>query len=167
MYYLAENTGLVVKNGDLVIVEADRGYDLGTVMRVDMSWEEARREKEASSVEHLRWLTMFSRNNLLSEGQTLGNTAGMMANAGSDLTVGGLNTSQTVSGLPSMSNPFDISHTSTAELKPRMVKRLAQSHEIATLRDKEGYEARAKRVCQQKVIDYKLNMEILDAELQV
>ena len=48
-----------------------------------------------------------------------------------------------------------------------MIKRLAQSHEIQTLRDKEGNEAKAKRMCQQKVLEHHLNMEILDAEFQM
>jgi cell fate regulator YaaT (PSP1 superfamily) len=44
---------------------------------------------------------------------------------------------------------------------------LAQNHEIQALRDKEGNEAKAKRVCQQKVAEHRLNMEILDAEFQM
>ena len=30
VFYLLENTGLTIKEGDIVIVEADRGQDLGT-----------------------------------------------------------------------------------------------------------------------------------------
>ncbi|CRK14573.1 hypothetical protein BN1708_011160, partial [Verticillium longisporum] len=52
-------------------------------------------------------------------------------------------------------------------LKPKLIKRLAQSHEIHALRDKEGNEAKAKRVCMQKVKEHGLNMEILDAEFQM
>ena len=48
-----------------------------------------------------------------------------------------------------------------------MIKRLAQPHEIYMLRDKEGNEAKAKRMCQQKVAEHHLNMEILDAEFQM
>jgi cell fate regulator YaaT (PSP1 superfamily) len=54
-----------------------------------------------------------------------------------------------------------------ADLKPKMIKRLAQPHEIQTLRDKEANEAKAKRVCQQKVLEHRLPMEILDAEFQM
>jgi hypothetical protein len=53
------------------------------------------------------------------------------------------------------------------EIRPKMIKRLAQNHEIQTLRDKEGNEAKAKRVCQQKVQEHHLQMEILDAEFQM
>jgi hypothetical protein len=53
------------------------------------------------------------------------------------------------------------------ELKPKIIKRLAQNHEIQALRDKEGNEAKAKRVCMQKVKEHGLHMEILDAEFQM
>jgi cell fate regulator YaaT (PSP1 superfamily) len=59
-----------------------------------------------------------------------------------------------------------VQETAT-EIKPKLIKRLAQNHEILTLRDKEGNEAKAKRVCQQKVAEHRLNMEILDAEFQM
>jgi hypothetical protein len=51
--------------------------------------------------------------------------------------------------------------------KPKMIKRLAQAHEIANLREKEGNEAKAKRIAQQKAAEHNLKMEILDAEFQL
>ena len=54
-----------------------------------------------------------------------------------------------------------------SEIKPKMIKRLTQSHEIQALKGKEGNEAKAKRMCQQKVTKHHLNMEILDAEFHV
>lgn len=54
-----------------------------------------------------------------------------------------------------------------SDLKPKMIKRLAQTHEVQALQEKEGNEAKAKRVCQQKVAEHGLNMEILDAEFQM
>lgn len=54
-----------------------------------------------------------------------------------------------------------------SDLKPKTIKRLATPHEVKALQDKEGNEAKAKRVCQQKVIEHGLNMEILDAEFQM
>jgi cell fate regulator YaaT (PSP1 superfamily) len=47
-----------------------------------------------------------------------------------------------------------------------MIKRLAQQHEIHALREKEGREAKSKRLGAQKAADHKLPMEILDAEYQ-
>ena len=80
------------------------------------------------------------------------NPNGLPARQGS--AVGGM-------GPPGQHGSHEAPHT---ELKPKMIKRLAQAHEIKTLQDKEGNEAKAKRVCQQKVIEHRLNMEILDAE---
>ena len=157
VYYVADNTGLEVKEGDLVIVEADRGHDLGTVLNDKHDWTQARELKIKANDEHYRWLMMFSRHNQSSRPMTSGGTGGMMAGNAADR--------------PSMpgANPFnpmvDSMHRD-AELKPKMIKRLAQPHEIATLRDKEGNEAKAKRICQQKVNEMKLDMEILDAEFQ-
>ena len=153
VYYVQEGTGLQVKTGDLVIVEADRGTDLGTVAYQNISWTTAKDLKEHFVEEHYKWLMMFSRhgqngtptpnpNSATSNGQTGGH--------------GGM-------GLSGQANQ----DPQNVELKPKMIKRLAQTHEIQTLRDKEANEAKAKRVCQQKVIEHRLNMEILDAEFQM
>jgi cell fate regulator YaaT (PSP1 superfamily) len=53
------------------------------------------------------------------------------------------------------------------EIKPRLIRRVAQAHEVQVLREKEGSEAKAKRICQTKVAEHGLNMEILDAEYQL
>ena len=45
IFYIQEGTGLDVKEGDLVIVEADRGTDLGCVQHAHVSWEAARKYK--------------------------------------------------------------------------------------------------------------------------
>lgn len=161
VYYVADNTGLEVKEGDLVIVEADRGHDLGTVLNVRLNWSQARELKVKANDEHYRWLMMFSRHNQTSGGIPAGGTGGMMAgNAPERSPTATMHTQNAFN--PSM---VESMHRD-AELKPKMIKRLAQPHEIATLRDKEGNEAKAKRICQQKVNEMKLDMEILDAEFQ-
>lgn len=161
VYYVADNTGLEVKEGDLVIVEADRGHDLGTVLNAKISWMEAKELKSKANEEHYRWLMMFSRHNQTSEGISSGGTGGMMAGNAPERSssTAGPSTNTFATGV------VDSGHRE-AELKPKMIKRLAQPHEIATLRDKEGNEAKAKRICQQKVNETKLDMEILDAEFQ-
>lgn len=50
--------------------------------------------------------------------------------------------------------------------QPKAIKRIAVSHEIRTLMDKEGNEAKAKRACQQKVYRHYLDMEILETEFE-
>lgn len=159
IFYVQEGTGLQVKPGDLVIVEADRGTDLGTVAHENISWNKAKELKEHFVEEHYRWLMIFSRH-----GQN-GGTAGLnpngqttSSNSAQNGALGGMGYSTGQVG------PQDVPGT---EMKPKMIKRLAQAHEIQTLRDKEGNEAKAKRVCQQKVAEHRLNMEILDAEFQM
>ncbi|KAK5003624.1 hypothetical protein LTR28_009936 [Elasticomyces elasticus] len=157
VYFLQEGNGLNVRNGDLVIVEADRGVDLGTVTHSRVSWSEAKEYKEKAAEQHYRWLMMFSRYNQ-ANGDAFLNANGFMANADAERgsVVGGM-------GPP----PYRAPASSASDIKPKLIKRLAQSHEIAILQGKEGNEAKAKRICQQKVAEMGLPMEILDAEWQV
>ncbi|KAJ5678724.1 hypothetical protein N7462_006968 [Penicillium macrosclerotiorum] len=150
VFYIQEDTGLQVKAGDLVIVEADRGTDLGTVQHANVSLQKARELKQQYAEEHYKWLMMFSRQGQL-EGSNVGGGAGMNARSAT----GGMGP-----------HAHGVQETTT-DIKPKLIKRLAQNHEILTLRDKEGNEAKAKRVCQQKVAEHRLNMEILDAEFQM
>ena len=159
VFYVQEGTGLHVKPGDLVIVEADRGTDLGTVAQENVPWNKAKDLKEHYIEEHYRWLMMFSRH-----GQN-GTTSALNPN-GHGVPSNGAQTSA-VGGMGGPNGQSGVQEIPSQELKPKMIKRLAQAHEIQTLRDKEGNEAKAKRVCQQKVVEHRLNMEILDAEFQM
>lgn len=150
VFYIQEDTGLQVKAGDLVIVEADRGTDLGTVQHANVSLQRARELKQQYAEEHYKWLMMFSRQGVLEGGSNVAN-AGPSARGAAE-------------GMGP--HAHGVQETST-EIKPKLIKRLAQNHEILTLRDKEGNEAKAKRVCLQKVAEHRLNMEILDAEFQM
>ena len=155
VFYVQEGTGLQVRKGDLVIVEADRGADLGTVASESIPFSEAKELKDKYMQEHYTWLMIFSRH-----GQN-GTVAGPNPN-------GQPNTSSSaIGGMGGSPNQTGAQDLPTSELKPKMIKRLAQPHEIQTLRDKEGNEAKAKRVCQQKVVEHRLNMEILEAEFQM
>lgn len=153
IYYLYDNTGLEINRGDLVIVEGDRGCDLGQVTYADVTLEEARKQKAAANEEHFRWLVMFSQYSLA--GNT--NDSGML---GSLARANGLPNAMAGPGTNTVGNPDQ------QDAKPKMIKRLAQQHEIMALRDKEGAEAKAKRLGAQKAADHKLHMEILDAEYQ-
>ncbi|KAI0381516.1 hypothetical protein F5Y04DRAFT_63023 [Hypomontagnella monticulosa] len=156
VFYIQEGTGLTVKPGDLVIVEADRGTDLGTVARDNVDWQTAKELKEHYAEEHYKWLMMYSQNAAAAQE---GTGAGLMAasNGLQGSAIGGM-------GPPSQHH---MQEPNAGELKPKLIKRLAQSHEIHNLRDKEGNEAKAKRMCMQKVKEHGLNMEILDAEFQM
>ncbi|CEL05940.1 Putative PSP1 domain protein [Aspergillus calidoustus] len=155
VFFIQKDTGLQVKPGDLVIVEADRGTDLGTIQHANVTLQKARELKQKYAEEHYKWLMMFSR-----QGQT-----GAANAVGSPGGVPGLNNRSAIGGMgPHGSHGVQ---EPSGEIKPKLIKRLAQNHEILTLRDKEGNEAKAKRVCQQKVVEHRLNMEILDAEFQM
>lgn len=156
VFYIQEGTGLTVKPGDLVIVEADRGTDLGTVAKDNVDWQQAKDWKEHYAEEQYRWLMMYSQTAAATQE---GAGAGLMAasNGLQGSAVGGM-------GPPSQHH---MQEPSSGELKPKLIKRLAQPHEVNALRDKEGNEAKAKRVCMQKVKEHGLNMEILDAEFQM
>ncbi|KAF1845428.1 uncharacterized protein K460DRAFT_281921 [Cucurbitaria berberidis CBS 394.84] len=153
IYYLYDNTGLEIRRGDLVIVEGDRGCDLGQVTHADVSLEDAKKHKAEANEEHFRWLVMFSQYSL----------------AGTSNDSGMLGALARANGFP---NPMSRSQLTgmgaqqEQDAKPKMIKRLAQQHEIMALRDKEGSEAKSKRLGAQKAADHKLPMEILDAEYQ-
>lgn len=156
VFYIQEGTGLTVKPGDLVIVEADRGTDLGTVAKDNVDWQSAKELKEHYAEEHYKWLMMYSQGAAAAQE---GSGAGLMASSSNlqSSAVGGM-------GPPSQHH---LQEPNAGELRPKLIKRLAQSHEVHALREKEGQEAKAKRVCMQKVKEHGLNMEILDAEFQM
>lgn len=159
VFYSQEGTGLQVKPGDLVIVEADRGTDLGTVAQDNVTWVKAKELKEHFIEEHYRWLMIFSRHG--QNGPTSALNAARQAPTSNHMQ------SNAVGGTGPGNGQSGVQDPQNVELKPKLIKRLAQAHEIQVLRDKEGNEAKAKRVCQQKVVEHRLNMEILDAEFQM
>ena len=155
VFYIQEGTGLTVKPGDLVIVEADRGTDLGTVAHGNVDWQNAKELKEHYAEEHYKWLMMYSQG---ASSTSDGTGAGLLASSNGfhGSAIGGMGPTQ-----------HHMQEPNTGELRPKLIKRLAQSHEVSSLRDKEGQEAKAKRVCMQKVKEHGLSMEILDAEFQM
>jgi hypothetical protein len=161
VFYVQEGTGLRVRVGDLVIVEADRGTDLGTVIAENITWQKAKELKEHYAKEQYNVLMMYASRRSTAAGAPPPTATG--ANGmGNPAFPNGNN----ATGAPGNHGPLQAQDTA-AELKPKMIKRLAQPHEIQTLREKEANEAKAKRVCQQKVLEHRLPMEILDAEFQM
>ena len=158
VFYLLDNTGLEIREGDIVIVEADRGQDLGTVQHANVTQDEAKLYKRKYAEEQYKWLMMFSRNNEPSNinpnAQLYGESSATGAARGNNILA---NAPSTMMGQP---------RENFNNLKPKAIKRLASAHEIRMLGEKEGNEAKAKRTCQQKVAHLHLQMEILDAEWQ-
>jgi hypothetical protein len=162
VFYVQEGTGLRVRVGDLVIVEADRGTDLGTVIAENISWQRAKELKEHYAKEQYNVLMMYASRRATAPGAPPATSAsGLNGVNNPPFTNGNSATAMTNHG------QAQTQDGQAADLKPKMIKRLAQPHEIQTLRDKEANEAKAKRVCQQKVLEHRLPMEILDAEFQM
>jgi hypothetical protein len=152
IFYIQDNTGLTVQPGDMVIVEGDRGQDLGTVQHSNVSMDEAKRHKQTFTTKHFQTLMMFSRH--------FPNVASV---APGDIVF----SEGTVTNVASAGGPTGGKSSGTvSEPRPRMIKRIARANELHMLRDKEGNEAKAKRVGQGKVNEHGLRMEILDAEFQ-
>jgi len=154
-FYLLSNTGLIINEGDMVIVEADRGQDLGTVQNARITNDEARTLLAKYGEEQYKWLMMFSTNNKRGAVNPNASTYGGN-NSGSNSHHGG-------NGALSTRPPVRALHSN---LKAKAIKRMAAPHEVRMLREKEGNEAKAKRTCQTKVAQHHLDMEILEAEFQ-
>ncbi|KAF2718286.1 PSP1-domain-containing protein [Polychaeton citri CBS 116435] len=179
-FYLLDNTGLEVNEGDMVIVEADRGQDLGMVQHARVTPEEARILKRKYAEEQYKWLMMFSQNN--QQGAVNPNAPGANSNSNNGATnsnaveISPIGASRSANGngsLPPRPYPFPgaaggpmLNKEDIFNLKPKAIKRIANANEVRMLMDKEGNEAKAKRSCQAKVNLCRLDMEILDAEWQ-
>jgi len=111
-FYISEKSGLIIKNNDLVIVEADRGKDLGKVV--------------ASNITSFQQIQAYQSQH---------------AEDGMDL-------------------------QKDMQIHPKRIFRLAQKAEIDMLIAKCQDEVKAKNLCQSKVRQKKLPMEIVDAEFQ-
>jgi len=111
-FYISEKSGLIIKNNDLVIVEADRGKDLGKVVASNITSFQQIQAYQSQHVED-----------------------------GMDL-------------------------QKDMQIHPKRIFRLAQKAEIDMLIAKCQDEVKAKNLCQSKVRQKKLPMEIVDAEFQ-
>ncbi|KAI8049769.1 PSP1 C-terminal conserved region-domain-containing protein [Syncephalis plumigaleata] len=112
LYYVSDAMNGMVKKGDLVIVEADRGKDLGKVTNDRIT---------PVQVQQLQ--------------------------------------RQQAEQMPDL-------HRGNKEIHPKRIYRLAQPGEVSMLVQKSQDEAKALAVCQQKVLQRKLPMEVVDAEYQ-
>jgi hypothetical protein len=114
-FYLAEESShLVVKVGDLAIVEADRGKDLGKIIETNINSLAELQLYQATHVDSL----------------------------------------------------VDSHNAVGKEIQPKRIYRIAQPSEVAMLLTKFQDEAKANALCQQRIRQKKLPMEIVDAEYQ-
>jgi hypothetical protein len=135
VFYLAKEKKLDLQVKDYVIVDGDRGTDLGMVSKVNVTEAEARaltaqlqREQAAA---------------------TAANQNGMGANA-----------MEAMAAAASQVNERDVT------IPKKFIHRLAVRGEIDGLQMKMQDEAQAKQVCEMKVQQRNLQMDILDVEYQ-
>ena len=135
VFYLAKEKKLDLKVKDYVIVDGDRGTDLGMVSKVNVTEAEARsltaqlqREQAAA---------------------TAANQNGMNANA-----------MEAIAAAASQVQERDVT------IPKKYIHRLAVKNEIDGLQNKMQDEAQAKQVCEMKVQQRGLHMDILDVEYQ-
>ncbi|KAG8961627.1 hypothetical protein FRC03_005137 [Tulasnella sp. 419] len=133
-----------IRVGDLVIVEADRGKDLGKVVNAGITGEEVE-----------RFQRMQIQNQLAMQAQGL-----IPGGGGEDGEIGQPGSPTTPSGSISKSG------FSTKELMPKRIYAKAQPQDTQLLLSKMQDEQKALQLCQTKVRAKKLPMEVVDAEYQ-
>ncbi|KAF9944365.1 hypothetical protein BGZ70_004725 [Mortierella alpina] len=121
LFYVTESSGLSLKTGDLVIVEADRGKDLGKITN------------DSITPKHIQALQDQQAEIAAMQAQQDGSAG---------------------------------AHRTPKEIHPKRIFRLAQSTEISQLVHKSHDEVKAMMVCQTKVRQKRLPMEVVDAEYQ-
>lgn len=136
VFYLPENSKLKLKINDLVFVEADRGCDLGKVIKLDVSIDEARMLKYLQHQEQQAALASFENNESNSP-----HSSSVNENANNN------------ANMPALHFP-----------KP--ILRLALPNEIQQTINKQNDEEKAKKICLLKIETSNLSMNVIDAEYQ-
>ncbi|KAF9114242.1 hypothetical protein BGX27_011368 [Mortierella sp. AM989] len=127
LFYIADNSGVSLKTGNLVIVEADRGKDLGKITNDSITPQQI----QAMQAQQAEIAAMQAQQD---------------GSGGSGGSGGG--------------------HRAPKEIHPKRIFRMAQPSEISLLVNKSQDEIKAMMVCQTKVRQKRLPMEVVDAEYQ-
>lgn len=138
VFFIPESSGLNVQINDMVIVDADRGRDLGKIVQTNVSFEQAGM---------LKWQQHLEQQAAL---QTPSDATGSSSNGAAFSSGTGGNGN---SGGPNV-------------ITPKQILRYAQPNEIQQISSKQGDEDAALKTCKAKVQEKKLQMEVLDAEYQ-
>ncbi|KAF5385535.1 hypothetical protein D9757_006726 [Collybiopsis confluens] len=146
----ASSSNHPIKVGDLVIVEADRGKDLGRVVNDNITaaeieaWLEAGRSASGQAIDSSQW----NESSMATPISPTGVYAGLAPP-----------TPITPAGGPGTS-------TSKREINPKQIYAKAGPAEASVLAAKMSDEMKALQLCQSKVRAKKLPMEVVDAEYQ-
>lgn len=145
VFYVADPEQLRIRTGDLVIVEADRGKDLGKVISDPLSVEKAT-ELVKKHVQQQQQQQQHHSEHIQSSTDA--------AQSPSEQTS------------PADGETDAETETKPLELNPKRIYRLALPGEVAMLIQKSDDEQKALTLCQIKVKQKKLPMEVVDAEYQ-
>ncbi|KAI7847884.1 PSP1 C-terminal conserved region-domain-containing protein [Circinella umbellata] len=166
-FYISDNNNMIrPKIGDLVIVEADRGKDLGKVAMNNLSIEQ---------VTLLQSQKSSSNNNNNDKNTNNSNNQSDTPLSSSSLSSSDIiTTTTTTSGILSSSSSAStelisndtLANTNNNSQHIKQIYRLAQSDEVNQLLLKNQDEQSALSVCQQKIKQRKLRMDVVDAEYQ-
>lgn len=141
VFYLPDSSPLRLKLHDLVVVEADRGRDLGKIVKLDVSIDEARLLKYLQHQEQQAALASFD-------------------NPGSTGSIGSLTSSP-----PPPSSVNGTQQIPTLHF-PKPIVRFAYPTEVYQISNKLNDEEKAKKICCLKIESSSLKMFIIDAEYQ-
>lgn len=140
LFYVEDPEHLTLQKGDLVVVEADRGKDLGKCLT-------------SCTLDEVRDFQMHQVESALGQ---------LAAGAGGGATIGGIGT------LPPGQAPSAAAIARmTKEIHPKKIYGRASPADVALLAVKAGDEQKALNVCRAKVAQHQLPMEVTDAEFQL
>lgn len=147
VYEFPPGFGLELQVDQLVLVEADRGSDLGVVVAVNQALPEAIQRKLAANQQHSRELLQYS-SRAMQHAQSNPAAFNLGENTGHN-------------------NPAAGPIYSIGSHFPKAIRRLALDHEIIKFQEKNHAEEVAREMCQQKADRHGLRMDVLDAEYQM
>ncbi|KAH8549558.1 PSP1 C-terminal conserved region-domain-containing protein [Umbelopsis sp. PMI_123] len=143
VFFVADPEQIQIRSGDLVIVEADRGKDLGKVISEPLTVEKAT-ELVKKHVQQQQQQQQHHNENILPP----------------------TDPSQSPSEQPVQAEIEAETEIKPLEFNPKRIYRLALPGEVAMLIQKSDDEQKALTLCQIKVKQKKLPMEVVDAEYQ-
>ncbi|KAI8082768.1 PSP1 C-terminal conserved region-domain-containing protein [Halteromyces radiatus] len=146
--------------GDLVIVEADRGKDLGKVAQVALTCEQVLQTQQQDD----RVVAKNDMDETSDESPKQHNSIPSSPSSSASNSLSSPTNSEQPSSIKNSSATRP--EQSTEEMYVKRIHRLATPDEINMLLVKSQDEQRALVICQQKVKQRKLQMEVMDAEYQ-
>ena len=140
LFYIDDPDAMQLQKGDLVVVEADRGKDLGKILT-------------SCTLEEVREFQMHQVESALGQ---------LAATAGGGPNIGGVTTLA-----PGQQPSTAVIARMTKEIHPKRIYGRASPADVSLLAVKAADEQKALSVCKAKVLQHQLPMEVTDAEFQL